>query len=78
MKVEGEVETDGTHESFPRDGGHELEAPIGVPGAFVTAQLLTIGMLGTKQVEGSGELVANAVKPVSVWQHLTDGVRGGG
>ena len=48
MKVEGEVETDGTHESFPRDGGHELEAPIGVPGAFVTALLFIIGILGTE------------------------------
>ena len=35
-------------------------------------------MLGTKQVEESGELVANAVKSVSVWQHFRVVTGGGG
>ena len=52
---------------------------MSVPGAFVKAQLLTSDILGTEHVEGNGELVASAVKSVSVWPHfraVTVGVGG--
>ena len=54
---------------------------IGVPCAFVTALLLAIGILGTQQVEGNGELEVSTVKSVPLRQRfctVTGGVGGGG